>query len=176
MCVCGGGKSGVSERIWSWRPALGSKWGQNFRIKWDDSRKWIIQKRLLWGEDIRITTPRIRIPATYLPQWHLPSEELQNIFGAYAYAPHHNSRSGYKEITYGISRKCVLLWLVLKKQMHRKTNYTELERDRYNLLPELDYGYTLPLWSVSTNIISYLWDCSRWIMHLCFWFGTWVDK
>ena len=47
VCVYGGEKSGVSERIWSWRPALGSKWGQNFRVKWNDSRKWIIQKQLL---------------------------------------------------------------------------------------------------------------------------------
>ena len=27
---------------------LGSKWGQVFRVKWDDSRKWIIQKRFIF--------------------------------------------------------------------------------------------------------------------------------
>ena len=72
--VYGGEKSGVSEHIWSWRPVLGSKWGQNFRVKWNDSRKWIIQKQLL-------CECNIQIPATYLP-----SEGSQIIFGAYAYS------------------------------------------------------------------------------------------
>ena len=46
VCVYRCGKLGVSGRIWSWKPALGSKWGQNFWVKCDGSRKWIIQKQL----------------------------------------------------------------------------------------------------------------------------------